>query len=239
MISFQIGSFTDDEFLHSQKTLSTYLSKSLKTSKPFSDISMIGLRDNDHLRGEIYRTLPNFSSIICLANCATVKVSLEKLSGLPKESFCCVNLNIRLDFSEDRLKNEHNLGLHQDFHYSNIFVTPVKSYVLWAPLKKLSESVGGLEFVKDLSSIDGALPHQELKRGNNMNSRWSVNSPKYNDQLEELSLNEGEFLLFDMRHLHASSANKDPIFPRITLQARYSSFEEKGFLNYFKKLPVA
>jgi hypothetical protein len=238
MKSYQLSKFEALNFSKGQKSFDQLISKFLKTDTPFEKNQIKKLCENDELRGQIYRTLPNLSPLILLANDSNVLSLLEKLSSLPSGSFCCVNINIRIDFSNRRLQTIHNLDLHQDFHYGNPLVTPEKSYVLWAPLRVLSKKTGGIQFMKNINKIKGAVPHNQIVRTENMTPTWSINKDtNFNISLEEINLEEGEFLLFDMRHIHASAINNDPIFPRITLQARFSSFKQDGFLEYYKDLP--
>ena len=220
-----------------QNSLEELIKKLLGTPSGYTESSMAALRDKDDIRGKVYDTAPYLSSIIGLANSEEVKFQLENLSNHSSNSFSCVNVNVRLDFGHARLQKIHNLGVHQDFHYVNTFVTPKNSFVLWAPIKILSPKVGGIGFVKDLANIDGAINHEAHHRGKNQAPHWIAHTDQTELDIEHLRLHTGEFLLFDMRHLHTSVPNKDPIFPRITLQARFSSFHEPGFKEYYKYLP--
>ena len=199
---------------------------------------MVKLRERDEVRGKIYDTAPFLSSIIRLCNSDEVKHQLESISKHPANSFCCVNINVRLDFGDARLQKLHNLGLHQDFHYANPFVTPKNSFVLWAPIEVFSSKVGGIGFVRDLANMKGAIDHVAQQRGTSKAPHWVAHTDPSGLNIEHIRLSPGEFLLFDMRHLHSSVPNEDPIFPRITLQARFSSFREPGFKEYYKGLPT-
>jgi hypothetical protein len=239
MHTYEINSFSKDLFTSAQNSLHGLISKVLETDSPFAEKQLRELRDNDELRGQIYRTLPNLSAIVSLANDVKLMSRLQNISSLPHESFVCVNINVRIDFSMERLQSAHNLPIHQDFHYSNPYITPINSFVLWAPLKTFSEELGKITFLKDISGISGALPHIKLQRSNHAAPHWQIDSPEYEQRMGELLITEGNFMLFDMRHPHASSINIHPFFPRITLQARYSSFLQDGFLNYSQKLKQA
>jgi hypothetical protein len=234
--------YTKSNFSHSlldtaRNSLAELVIQELGSSTAYNANSMAKLCENDKIRGKIYDTAPCLSPIIGLCNSGEVRHQLESISKHPADSFCCVNINVRIDFGDVRLQKKHNLGLHQDFHYANTFVTPKNSFVLWAPIECLSSKVGGIGFVRDLADIEGALVHVAQQRGTNRAPHWLVGTDPSGLSIEHIKFSLGEFLLFDMRHLHCSVPNEDPIFPRITLQARYSSYCEPGFREYYKALP--
>lgn len=192
------------------------------------------MTSNDEVRGRIYRSLPKLIAIQKLCFSAEVLDRICYMSGFSVQSFICTNINVRIDFPSVYLQSKFSLPYHQDFLYANEFVTPTKSYVLWLSLLEDTSKTGGLRFVNDVSEITGLIPHEIIKNKAGGAPHWSLGD-KYTGS-ETLHLNKNEYLLFDMRHPHASGFNSHDYLPRITLQARYSSCEHNAFMTYIDEI---
>ena len=208
----------------------------------FSNRALCEQLQTDHaLRGRIYKTLPALASVqqFCVSN-AHVLGALTKLSGFSSDSFVALNVNVRMDFPSKTLQDAHNLDVHQDFHYTNPFVTAKNSFVLWMPLISLDPATGGLFFDDSLEGVDGAVAHVPIHRTISQAPHWLIpESIRKTRVFGEKYLRKGEFMVFDMRHMHASQRNTHAHYPRLTLQCRYTSYLEEGFLAYQSALPVA
>lgn len=192
------------------------------------------IASNDEVRGRIYRSMPKLIPIQKLCTSPEILDHMSHMSGFAPHGFICTNINVRIDFPSLSLQNKFNLPFHQDFLYANEFVTPTKSYVLWLSLLDETRKTGGLRFVTDISEINGLIPHESRINKAGGAPHWEL-VDQYSCP-NTLHLNKDEYLLFDMRHPHASGFNLHDYLPRITLQARYSSSEHDGFMSYIHEI---